>query len=218
MSTFLQMQTEAYYHLNDDSQVRYNLTMVKTFLNNAYRFYHNKLVGAGCKRILATPGSLDLSAGTQEVALPSDFYYIYKLSRVRSDTRIPLMYKSNLEAATVTDGAATGDGYFPTYDVQGTNLILNPIPEADETGALYLEYWPTITEMSGDSDSTASGFSSQWHPMLPLKAAIMLKSIREEEETANISRELSIYEMDFNKYISSITKQRKKVTRFSLGG
>ena len=81
------MITRCNYHLNDDNNARYTLAMVKIFINDAYRFYNNRLVHGGCKRVLATPDSLDLVANTETVALPSDFYLIFKLSRDREDRR-----------------------------------------------------------------------------------------------------------------------------------
>lgn len=209
------MQTRCGYHLNDGSFVRYALAMVKVFLNDAYKYYYNRLVDAGCKRILTTD-DLDLTADTETVALPSDFYFIYKLSRILTNDRIPLKYSSDLGSVKYTSGSATGDGYLPKYDVQGTNLLLNPTPAADETDALWLEYYPTITEMVGDSTTTATGFSSQWHPLIPLRAAYVIKSIREDENTSNLERLLRTEESDFNKYISKITKQRKRTDRFVI--
>lgn len=211
--TLLQLRTKANYHLNDTSNTRYSAAMVDSYINQAYRFYHNQLVKAGCKRVLSTD-SLNIVASTAEVALPSDFYLIYKAYRSYDDRRTPMIYESGLEKTTYTDGVATGDGYFPVYDVVGTNLVLKPTPSAAETDGVYLEYWPTITEMSGDSDTPASGFSSQWQDMLPLKAAVMIRSVREGEDITNAATTLATYEVDFKKYISEITKQRKRVSRF----
>lgn len=215
--TLTELDTETRYHLNDDNSDRYTSAIVTKFINNAYRHYYNKLVQAGYKGLLSAPAELDLVATTQTVALPSDFYKCFKLSKVQTSYRTPLQYRSNLETSVYTGGVAVGDGYKPDYDFQGTDILLQPAPSASETGALYLEYWATMTELSSGTDTVTGGFSPEWQPMIPLRAAVFLKGGREEEEVRNLTAMLDDYESEFKSFINSMTKARKKTDRFNLG-
>lgn len=208
------MKTDCGYFLNDPSSIRYTAAIKTRFINLAYIEYYNILVKAGYQGLLATPTDLNIVANTETVALPTDFFYLLKLSRNLNSKRITMKPYIKLEGVTWTAGVAAGDAYIPKYSIRGTNIVLDPLPSTSVTAAIHCEYFPVATEMTTDGTSPAIGFSAQFHPMIPLKAAILLKGTKEDEDVDKLERRLSVMEQPFWSLISSMTKQRKKVTRF----
>lgn len=204
------------YYLNDTSSTRYNTALKTRMANIAYFEYYNDLVKAGHQGLLTTPSSLDIVADTATVALPSDFFMVFKLSRVFSNSRKPMNPKTNLEKRVRTSGASSGDAYFPDYSIQGSNILLQPVPSVSEEDALYLEYFPTATAMTTGTSTTATGFNAQFHPLIPLKASILIRATKEDEDVSGLKMTLNDMERPFRQLISSLTKQRKKTDRFII--
>lgn len=208
-----EMITDCGYYLNDTGLIRYDSTIRTRFINIAYMEYYNELVRVGHKGLLTTD-DLNIVADTETVALPNDFFMIYKLSKNLTNERIPLNYSSKMQEVTYTSGAATGDCYIPDYSIQGSNIVLDPVPSTSVTDGLHLEYFPVVTAMSTSTSTPASGFSSQFHPMIPIKACILIKGTKEDETIGNLMDILVTMERPFRSLIQSLTKQRKRVSRF----
>ena len=214
--TLTEILADMGYYLNDTSSIRYDSTLRTRMANIAYFEYYNDLVKAGHQGLLTTPQSLNLVSGTATVALPSDFFMIYKLSKVLTSSRKPLNPKTNLERSVLTSGASAGDAYLPDYSVQGSNILLQPVPSESKTGGLYLEYFPIATAMTTGSTTPATGFSAQFHPLIPLKASILIKATKEDEDVSSLKMTLNDMERPFRQLITSLTKQRKKTERFII--
>ena len=212
--TLLQILTKARYYLDDDDKVRYPDVELTTYVNQSYRFYWNKLVNASYNGILATPASLNIVATVATIALPADFYKIKNILRVLSDKKVPLYYREGYEDYVYTNFGMSI--YAPTVRVRGSNLLLNPLPQSSETGGIEVEYWPTITELSANGDIPA--FNVQWHEVIPIKAAIIAKSMRDEEDVENIAAILAIEESVINDAMDYMTIQRSTVDPFIIGG
>lgn len=214
MATLLQLRTTTRYYLDDNSATRWSDTEVTEYLNQAYRHYYNRLVNMAYDSILATPVLLDTVAATPTVALPTDFYKCKILYKVLSDRKQPCVHKENFQGTVLTT-LAPSNFYVPTYSFQGMNLLLDPIPADSVTGALELHYWPVLTQMSSDSDTPVSGFSDQWQDLLPIYAAYQAKSLREEEDVANIQNMLLLREKPFNEMLDAMTIARRRVEPFN---
>ena len=76
-------------------------------------------------------------------ALPSDFGKCRLLSRVLSNSYVPLKYFERYEGA-VDNSMANSTYALPNYRFQGSNIKLEPAPNFDETGAMLLEYIRTL--------------------------------------------------------------------------
>lgn len=208
------MKTSLGDYLNDPSTIRYDADLRLRMLNIAYTEYYNELVRVGHQGLLATPADLSITASTETVALPDDFFMVYKLSKNKTSSREPLTYRDNINVGVYTSGVGSGDSYVPDYAIQGSNILLMPLPSETHTEGLHLEYFPVITAMTTDGTTTATGFSSQFHPLIPLKAAILIKGTKEGESVGNLANLLMIMEKPFRSLIQSLTKQKKRVTRF----
>ncbi len=214
MSTLLQLRTITRYYLDDNSAQRWSDVEVNNYINQAYRNYYNRLVNVSYQSLLATPVLLNTVASTATVALPSDFYKAKILYKILSDRKQPCIYKRNYQGTIVTN-LMPSNYYVPTYEFQGLNLILDPIPADSATGALELHYWPIMTVLSSDSDSPVDGFSEQWQDLLPIYAAWQAKSLREEEDVANIQAMLAFREKPFNDMIAEMSIGRVRTEVFN---
>lgn len=207
-----EMRVVTRYYLDDNSAVRWSNSEIDNYINQAYRNYYNKLVSKSYSGLLATPALLNIVSGTQTVALPSDFYQAQILYRVLSDRKVPCFYKDLYEATVLTNYVPTT--FRPSYSFSGMNLLLDPVPSTSETGGLELHYWPTTTILVNDADEPVSGFLPQWHDLLPINAAWQAKSLREEEDVANIERMLSVRELPFNQALDAMTIARRRTEPF----
>ena len=216
--TLQELETKTRYYLNDVSAIRLKQPEVWYYINRAYAYYWNELVNSGYDGLLATPAYLDIVAATDLVALPTDFYKCKKLSRIIDTRIIPLMYKVNYEDTMTTTGVSSLSMYRPNYSFQGTNLKLAPMPAISATAGLLLDYWPTLTEMTAIGHSPVAGFSPQWQHLIPIRAAFIGKSNREEEDVSNIQNDLDREEVPFKQTIQSMTYARKYVEPFFTGG
>lgn len=222
--TLLEMRTKCRYFLDDDQSgatgqiQRWSDVEINSYINEAYRFYYNELVGVGYDGLLINPpASLDLVANTETVSLPADWFKTRMLYRVESDRKVPLDYVRNYDYEVDTTGYGSSF-YRPAYDFRGANILLYPRPSFSEVGALLLEYWPSITEMSLDADTTATGFSTQWHSLLPLRAALWAKGGREEDDVSNLTGMLQSSEISFNETKDRMTNSRGYVEPFDTSG
>lgn len=101
--------------------------------------------------------TLNLVSGTETITLPSDCFEVKGLWKVVNNGRVPLDYRNNLDGEVLTSGAGGGqDTFFPSYSFVENKLKLNPVPDFNETGGLYLEYvyFPERMLSAGDTMST----------------------------------------------------------------
>ena len=211
--TLTQLQTKVSYYLDDSNNIRWPLAEVTNYINQAYRFYWNKLVNASYNGILATPATLDLVAGTSTVALPSDFYKAKNIYRVLDDKSVPLDYREGFDDYIYSEYSM--GTYMPSVKIRGSNLVFNPPPQSSVTGGIMIEYWPVITELSAVTDEPA--FTEQWQEIIPMKAALIAKAMREEEDVQNIAEMLAMEENMMNDSIQSMTNQRSSTDPYVIG-
>ena len=215
----LQLREKTRDYLDDTSSVRFITAEVNRYINQAYRHYYNRLVNGHYDRLLTTPLLMSATASVASIALPADFEKAKILYRVLDNRKVPMQFRSNYEQTEWTSGGfGTGLGYMPSYDFIGSNIILNPIPEANIVDGFELVYWPVMTELSADTDNPVSGFSTSWHELICLRAAIIAKSNREEEDVVNISNMLMNEEGPFNDMLLEMSTARQFVEPFYTGG
>lgn len=102
-----------------------------------------------------------LSAGSEDLTLPTDFSRLYSLVCVGSagqeNIALRQITPSDFDAL---DNDSTGKPYF--YDVNGDTLSVYPTPDASYN--IQLRYWRTPTEMSAGSDEPE--IPSTYHHLL----------------------------------------------------
>ena len=184
------------------------------YINTAYKHYYQQLINVGYHRLLSAPTLLTITSGTETVALPSDFFKDRLLERVIDTRTIPLHRKDRYETSNIISGASSSY-YLPNYTFRGSNIVLEPTPSATFTNGLKLHYYPIADDLSLDADEPVAGFISDWHRMLPWKAAEMAKGGREEEDIGNITNILARLEQPFLSIIEDVSQQRQFVEPFN---
>lgn len=215
------LRTKTRYFLDDDSATRWTDAEVDSYINEAYRFYYNKLVANNYDGVLKQ-ASINLVSGQDQYSLPSDWFktrILYKLES-SANFEIPLQYKRNYDNWVDTTGWGSSF-YTPAYDyVADTTgelkLVLYPEPSFSENNGLKLFYWPTVTELTLTTSSPVTGFNTQWHDLIPLRAAIWAKAGREEEDVTNLSGMLAQSETAFNETINRMSNARAYVEPFDI--
>lgn len=105
--------------------------------NEGYRKY-NSMLRRFDEGFFEKQISLDLTANTATIALPSQFLGVTLLERKINDTEyVPMVYKKRDDPTG--NSSSSGSSYIPQYEFLGRNLLLNPVPTATETSALRMK-------------------------------------------------------------------------------
>lgn len=209
-----ELRTKTRYYLDDDSGTWWVDGEVNNYINIAYGHYYQELISHGYDGLLQAPVNLNIVASTDTIALPTDFFKVKTLLRVIDTRKIPLKYYRNYDNTEYTTNCGE---YVPTYDFQGLNLKLYPVPDSSYTAGLTLRYWPVMEELVDDIDAPVDGFIVSWHNMIPLLAAIFAKGGREESDISGLSSLLQKIEEPYRNTLQSMTISRQTVESFSTG-
>lgn len=156
-------------------------TDLNYYIGRGFRKYSIIMIDEG-DGYFETLSYLNLVGGTATVSISSlspVFYKLRLLSRVFSDGTTRALQRDELRNVYAYKNAVTGDGYLPTYRMQGANIVLTPPPSVSETGSatagLKLDYYyiPVFpTSSSLDSFTFDSIFPTIYEPMIELDATI----------------------------------------------
>jgi hypothetical protein len=111
---------------------------IDRWANEAYMYYARKLMLTSEGYFEQTFG-LDITAGTETIALPTVFDGRGKhlktilLERCLATCRVPLQYHRRYTEANSTNGGVSGLSYLPRYKFRGNNIVLEPTPTFSET-------------------------------------------------------------------------------------
>lgn len=106
-----------------------------------------------------TSVALDVASGVETVALPNDFFEIRALYAVQPQQNVMLRYNNNLTDGYLTALSNSGSSYQPYYYFRGSSIVLRPIPQFTQAGALLLEYTQFPQSLIVGGDSLTSGIS-----------------------------------------------------------
>lgn len=123
-----------------------------TYLNEAVRRYFAEVV-MHLEGQFTTVADLDITANTNTIALPSDFFKLKQAWRAVSGGYEPLHYRNNLTEGMNTTGSGGGDNFRPDYYLRGNSLVLSEMPNFSETSGIRIEYvqFPETLVTGGDS-------------------------------------------------------------------
>lgn len=216
----LRVQTR--YYLADDNNKRWSVAEVDSYINMAYGYYYDRLINVCYDGLVTTPVLLDMTSGTNTIDLPTDFYKAKILYRFYPSTstgaikKIPCYFKNNFENTQIITGLS-GMFYRPSYSFLGQKLLLDPVPFQTIEEAFELVYYPIKANLVNTTDAPVNGFSTEWHQLIPLRAA-MLAKLREEDDTTGIQSILSIQEQPFNNMLNVMSIARIRTEPFDSGG
>lgn len=211
MANLGQLRTRQRYLVDEPSAKFWEDVELNWYLNIAYSIYYEELVNAGYSKLESAPATLNITAGTETVALPSDYFLWAMLELVKDNKTIPLTYQPRYEAINLTSGSDTSD-YEPTWYIRGSNIVLEPTPGASVTGGLKFHYYPSLTELSSDSDTPV--IDAIFHHLIAVKGAIIAKEGRQEAVTTELNQLLDKLEKPFWSLIKNLVKSRQYTTPY----
>jgi hypothetical protein len=181
VSTLATIRDNVRRNLGEVTPNFYTNADLNAFIGRAYSKYSIMMIEEG-SGYFETPTYLNLVSGTATVSIASlspTFYKIRLLSRVYSDGTTKALERDELRNVYAYKNTVTGDGYLPSYRMQGNNIVLTPPPAASETGSatagLKLDYFylPTIPSASSlDAFTFDSVFPTIYEPLIELDATI----------------------------------------------
>lgn len=181
MSTLLTIRGNVRRNLGDSDERYYTDAELNQYIGEAYRKYTILMIDEG-DGYFETTTYLDLTLGTATIsvaALTPVFYKIRLLSRVMTDGSTAPLRRDELRNKISFKNTVTGNGYMPTYRMQGNNVVLTPVPAVTETGSstagLKLDYYyiPEFPVSDSDDDfEFSSMFPTIYEPLIELEATI----------------------------------------------
>lgn len=149
------------------------------YLNEAVRMYFAEVIAnnEGYFTTSTDPNNnLNVTSGTESVALPSDFFQARALYIQRTNGWELLEYRENVTSGFVSQGGGTGSNtYSPYYYFLGNNIILHPTPNFTATGVLRLDYVQFPQTMVNGGDSLTNQVSPVFKQLIEKYAIVQAK-------------------------------------------
>jgi len=161
------------------------------YLNEGVRRAFTEIIQTGEGQFTAAV-SLNLVAGSETVALPTDCFKVKCLYRKVANGYEMLSYRNNLTEGYSTTGGESGPSYSPDYSFRGNSLFLRPVPNFNETAGLRLEYIQFPETMLSGGDSLTSQMSPIFRDLIIMYAVYKAKvkeSLTNGTDTSTLARE-----------------------------
>lgn len=144
------------------------------YINEAIRIYFAEVV-QNFEGQFTTVSTLNITSGSEEIALPSDFFEIKTLAIARNNGYDMLDYRNNVTDSWSTLGDSSGTSYRPYYLFRGNNIVLRPVPNYTEAAALRLEYVALPDTLVNGGDSLTSQISPLFKQVIEMYAVYKAK-------------------------------------------
>ena len=151
MTTLSTLRARIRRKLDEESAGFWSDAELDDYINEGYLEFWKQAVQGQYYKTQKT-SLLNTVSGTAEISLPSDFLKFRLVEKVLPDRTVPLEYRSRFEQTNRTSGYGSTAYSLYTYDVIGSNLVLEPTPQVSETGGIKATYFYTPTRLSADSD------------------------------------------------------------------
>lgn len=174
------------------------------YLNEAVRLYFAEVIAnsEGYFTVTTDPlTNLDITSGTEAVALPSDFFQCKALYIQRNTGWELLEYRNNITSGFSTMGGTGGNTYSPYYFFMGNNIILHPTPQYSATGALRLDYVQFPSTMINGGDALTNQVSPVFKHVIEKYAIVQAKKKQSLVSGADVG--VSIAQADLNESYSN---------------
>lgn len=184
--TLLQLRTRARQRANMENSQFVTDSEFNSYLNEAIADLRDKMISKVGADYFATATNFTLVNGTENYALPSDFYKILYVEQQGIDQ---LYYKMRrFEVAERSLGASPISYYAPEikYRLTANNITFTPV---NQLGGIQvrLTYVPVPAELAADID-TLNGYNG-WETYVILLAA-RKALVKEESDVSQIDSEL----------------------------
>lgn len=109
------------------------------YINEGIRIYFQEVFQNNEGHFTAVT-DLDITANTETIALPSDFFAIRTVYKKVSNGYEALAYRNTVQESYSTQGGTSSNSYMPYYYFRGNSLVLRPTPNFSETAGIRIEY------------------------------------------------------------------------------
>lgn len=151
--------------------------------------------------------------GQTEYGLPSDFMKAVKvLYLASSGLWVPMNYRFDFEASTVTSGAASGV-YVYDYSFRETNIVLNPTPAVALVDGMKVVYQGIAPALQDTGQITIQEFLPQWQELIVLYATI--RGFAKDGRDPGLYKDLlAKSEQSFREYLENRSIARQQIQPF----
>lgn len=163
------------------------------YINAAIAKVHGIIVAEDPERFLSED-LVSITADTATYALPADFLQLKGVDVKLDDGNWKVMQKFQWE--TRNKFALNGSKEVVRYRAMGANLRFHPTPDWTEANSVNLWYFPTATQLSGDSDTWDS--IGYWDHYVMLYVTMMAR-LKAEESVTGIARAMQDYEREIRR-------------------
>ena len=171
----LLLQTE----LRDPFAQRFQVEDLDYGLNQAYRktFLH---ITNSVEDYFVLPATVNIVPLQRLYPLPTNHLRTKMVEIYFQNKTTPLMRRRRGVAPNYTQGVGISvGGWFPYFDFEGDNLVLEPTPRMSITNGLIHTYYPTTTNLVNPSDTIIAGYKDIFVDYLILEAALVCLSTTE---------------------------------------
>lgn len=185
--TLAQIREQARHRANMENSQFVSDAEFNTYINFAISDLRDKLISKVGNDYFAVSQSYTLSSGTDEYALPSDFY---KLLWVEVQANNTLYYKiRRFEVMEKNYGAIPISSYLPDirYRLRAGNLLFSPINQLSARN-VRMWYVKIPTKLVADSDELDCAYNG-WDEFVALGAA-RKALVKEESDVSDVDAEL----------------------------
>lgn len=166
-------------------------TGIDAWINEGVQRLHEKLVEAYASDYIVSSSNFTCT-GVDTVALPAGFYKLLGVDLNSSDGTVVTLQPfprgmRNVYKNSFNDGL----GYTTRFKLSGTNLMLQPAPNAGMTGVIW--YAPIATVLVNTNDTV--DFPNGWERYVVLYTAIQMK-MKQESDTRDLRFELEKMESE----------------------
>lgn len=200
-----QFEDKTRYYLDDDSNARFSTDELYAYINIALNHYHTDLINKQYARFLLTE---NLTVTNGLASLPTDFYSTHIVYFVDGTNYIPLEYYVNYENVETTNIQSVPYKYSYEGNYIKTDCPIN--------GTIKLVYYPVFEELTLATDEPIAAFITSWHNLVPLRAALIAKAGREEDDTTGLAGILQSMEIPYNEYLTKMTDARSFIQPFYI--
>jgi len=208
--------TRARLKLDEASAKFWTDAELLNYINKGYYYYWQWMIQAQHPLTLK-PTTLDTTAGTATVALPSDFIAVRLLEYVYSDRTEPLVYRERYDEASYTNLSSADNTSVYTYRIEGSNLVLEPTPQTTTTSGILKMIYYYLPDELGTGDTPT--IPAMYHNLLIDYCVVQGKRKEEAEggggtDIGVFMRDLMESEQSFKEMIERSSYQRIYVQHF----
>lgn len=175
-TTLANLRTAIRIELRDPDGVTWNDEKVDYAANQAYRLCFLR-IAAAVKDYFLTTVNVNIVSGTRAYALPSDHLTTKLLEYVDTNRTFPIPRYTRGASPNYTAGSmGLGGAPYYTYDLEGTNFVLEPTPQQSVTNGIKHTYYPVPSALTSSSSAIHSNFKDAWVDVIVLEACKALLS------------------------------------------